>query len=62
MQPFITLCLVLNYIFSTQIQYGPFIMLCVWSISVDHVISESCYKGKILQRNDRKKHSMVIFL
>ena len=28
-----------------------FIMLCLGSIGIDHVISESCYKETILQRN-----------
>ena len=31
-----------------------FITLYLGSIGMDHVISESCYKGTILQRNDRK--------
>ena len=29
-------------------------MLCFGSIEMDCAISESCYKGKTLQRNDRK--------
>ena len=29
-------------------------MLCLGSIEMDCAISESCYKGKTLQRNDRK--------
>ena len=37
-----------------KIQYSPFIMLCLGSIGIDCVISESCYNGTILQRNYRK--------
>ena len=33
---------------------SPFIMLCLGSIGMDSVISESCYKGTILQMNYRK--------
>ena len=35
-------------------QCSPFIMLCFGSIEIDHVISELCYKGTILQKNYRK--------
>ena len=34
-----------------QIQSCPFIMLCIRSIGDHAFISESCYKGAILQRN-----------
>ena len=37
-----------------QTQCSPFIMLCLWSIGMKLVISESCYKETILQRNNRK--------
>ena len=40
-----------------KIQCSPFIMLCLVSIGMDHVISEP-----ILQRNYRKMTIMVIFL
>ena len=33
-----------------------FIKLCVGSIGMEHVISESCYKETILQRNHRKNY------
>ena len=29
-------------------------MLCLGSLGMDRVISETCYKGTILQRNSRK--------
>ena len=38
----------------TLIQCSPFITLCLVSIGLDHYISESCYKGTILLRNNRK--------
>ena len=44
---------------SGDIQYSPFITLCLGSIEMEHVISEPCYKGTILQRNNR--NFMVIF-
>ena len=37
-----------------QVQCSPFIMLCLESIQMDCVISESCYKWTILLRNYRK--------
>ena len=39
---------------SLLIEYSLFIMLCLGSIEMDCVISESCYKYTILQRNYRK--------
>ena len=36
------------------VQGSPFITLCLGPIELDHVISEPCYKGIILQRNYRK--------
>ena len=35
-------------------QQSPFIRLCLESKGIDHVLSESCYKGTILQRHYRK--------
>ena len=59
------LILASSYIDSVQVfrirllvQCSPFIMLCLGSIGMDHVISEPCYKGAILQRKYRK---MTIF-
>ena len=37
-----------------EIQCSSFIAQYLGSIGMDHVISESCYKGMILQRNYRK--------
>ena len=37
-----------------SVQCSPFIMIYLRSIGMDHVISELCYKGTILQRNYRK--------
>ena len=36
------------------VQCNCFITLCLGSIGMDHVISELCYKGTILQRNVMK--------
>ena len=33
---------------------APFIMLCLRSTGIEHVIRELCHKGTILQRNYRK--------
>ena len=33
-----------------EVQCSTFITLCLVSIGMDHVISEQCYKGTILQR------------
>ena len=37
-----------------SLQHSPSTTLCLGSIGIDHVISRSCYKGTILQRNYRK--------
>ena len=37
-----------------EVQCRSFIALYLGSIRTDHVISEPCYKGMILQRNYRK--------
>ena len=37
-----------------QSKGSPFITLCLGSIEMDRVISEPCYNGIILWRNDRK--------
>ena len=37
-----------------RVQCNTFITLSLGSIGMDHVISELCYKGTILQRNYRK--------
>ena len=39
---------------NNRIEYSPFIMLYLGYIGTDCVISELCYKGTILQSNDRK--------
>ena len=44
-----------------NIQYSPFLTLCMGSIGIDLVISESCYKGTILQMNYRKMTIILIF-
>ena len=36
------------------VQCSPFIVLCLGAIGMDRVISEQCYKWKILQSNYRK--------
>ena len=48
----VSLCL--KSVTVTILQYSPFIKLCLGFIGLDSVISESCYKGTILQRNYRK--------
>ena len=45
----------------SKIQGSPFIMLCLWSIGKDSVISDLCYEGEILQRNHRKIATFVQF-
>ena len=37
----------------------PFRMLYLWSIGMDQLTVELCYKGTIVQRNYRKGHFMV---
>ena len=37
-----------------HIQFSPFKRLCLGPIGMNHVVSESCYKGTILRRNYRK--------
>ena len=37
-----------------EIQFSPFVMLCLGSIGMACVISEPCHKWTILQRNYRK--------
>ena len=46
--------LTLPFFHKTQMQCNPFIMLCLGSIEMDGVTSDSCYKGTLLQRNYRK--------
>ena len=39
---------------ASKIHFNPFIILSLGSIEMDHVISELCYKGVVLQKNYRK--------
>ena len=41
------------YTLNSILQYSPFITLCLGSIIMNHVISELCYKGTILQMKYR---------
>ena len=41
---------------------SPFLKLCLGSIEIDRILSESCYEGTILQRNVRKMTIMVMLL
>ena len=44
----------MNEIALYLVQCSPFITLCLGSLEINCVISKSCYKGTILQRNYRK--------
>ena len=44
----------LELTYFANIQCSPFLMLFLGSTEMDHVISELCYNGTILQRNYRK--------
>ena len=39
-----------------------FIRQYLGSLGMEHVVSESCFKGTILQRNYRKKHIGITLL
>ena len=44
--------------YNFNVQCSPFIAPCLRSIGMNYVISESCYKGTILQRNYKKMTSL----
>ena len=45
--------------FAGNLQCSPYITLCLGSTEMEHVLSEPCYKGTVLQRDNR--NFMVIF-
>ena len=47
-----------TWIHNQKLHLSLFVRLCFGFIGMDHVISELCYKGTILQRNYRKEKTI----